>query len=113
MTADAGDRAPEPILAEDTENTDDTGPDELATPEGAQAEGAQAEGAQSELDLGVLSTGSVTVDSALAPLDGLAERPVSGHAEVFEQVLDELAQTMAEPTDEHGSTGPGVPPASH
>jgi hypothetical protein len=108
MTADADDRAPEPIPADDP---DDAGPDATAADEAAQAAGAQ-----SELDLGVLSTGSVPVDRALAPLDGLAERPVSGHAEVFEQVLDELANTMTEPTaelDARRPDEPGVPPASH
>lgn len=111
MTADAEDRAPEPNPAE---HPDDTGSDAAAADEGANAESAQ-----SELDLGVLSTGSVSVDRALAPLDGLGERPVSDHAEVFEQVLDELAQTMTEPTaqtmpkpDPHGTADPGVPPAS-
>ncbi|MCZ3387792.1 MAG: hypothetical protein LH645_01430 [Actinomycetia bacterium] len=55
------------------------------------------EAAQSELDLGVVSTGSADVDRALRPLDGLAERPVADHAEIFDQVLGELAETMTGP----------------
>lgn len=102
MTADAEGRAPEP--------TRDTGPQvptpsEAAPSEESQSEGAPSEGAQSELDLGVLSTGSADVDRALAPLEGLAEREVSAHPEVFEQVLDALAQTMTE-------AEPDVPSAS-
>lgn len=50
---------------------------------------------QSELDLGVVSTGAADVDAALRPLASLAERPVSEHAEVYEQVLESLASTMA------------------
>jgi hypothetical protein len=55
---------------------------------------------QSELDLGVVSTGAADVDAALRPLETLTERPVSEHAEVYEQVLASLASTMApaEPT---------------
>ena len=105
MTTDADDLAPEPTPA------NESGPDESGP------ETAQAETSQSELDLGVMSTGSVAVDRALVPLEALAERPVSGHAEVFEQVLDELAQTMAEQdpherADRAERTEPGVPPAS-
>ena len=51
---------------------------------------------QSELDLGVISTGASDVDSALAPLEGLGERSVSEHPEVYEQVLGELSATMAD-----------------
>jgi hypothetical protein len=58
------------------------------------ADQAPDEAAQSELDLGVVSTGSADVDRALRPLDGLAERPVADHTEVFEQVLGDLAETM-------------------
>lgn len=56
--------------------------------------------AQSELDLGVVSTGSPEVDRALEPLESLADQPVANHAETFERVLGDLAETM---------TGPGVP----
>ena len=93
MTADAEGRAPEPAA------TPGHGARRLSL-------GRVQEGAQSELDLGVLSTGSADVDRALAPLEGLAEREVSAHPEVFEQVLDELAQTMT------GGTEAGTEPAA-
>lgn len=67
----------------------------------AQDEGAPVgprDDGQSELDLGVVSTGAADVDAALRPLGTLAELPVSEHAEVYEQVLESLASTMA-PTD--------------
>jgi len=67
--------------------------------------------AQSELDLGVVSTGSVAVDRALSPLDGLAERPVADHAEIFDQVLGELAETMTGPEGAPGGS-PIEPPAT-
>jgi hypothetical protein len=51
---------------------------------------------QSELDLGVISTGAPDIDRALSPLEGLKERPVSEHPEVYEQVLGELSATMAD-----------------
>jgi len=53
---------------------------------------------QSELDLGVISTGAPDIDRALTPLEGLGERAVSEHPEVYERVLGELAATMAENT---------------
>lgn len=53
---------------------------------------------QSELDLGVISTGAPDIDRALAPLEGLGERPVSDHPAVYEQVLGELSATMADNT---------------
>ena len=75
---------------------------------------------QSELDLGVISTGASDVDSALAPLEGLGDRPVSEHPEVYEQVLAELSATMAdhsgdpvaEPAEAHpsDSIGPSAAP---
>ena len=55
---------------------------------------------QSELDLGVISTGAPDIDRALTPLEGLGERPVSEHPEVYEQVLGELSATMADHTAE-------------
>jgi len=57
---------------------------------------------QSELDLGVISTGAPDIDRALAPLEGLGERPVSDHPAVYEQVLGELSATMADNTVEPG-----------
>ena len=112
MTADAEGRAPEPtrdtgpqVPTPSEAAPSDAAPSEAAPSEESQSEGAQSEGAQSELDLGVLSTGSADVDRALAPLEGLAEREVSALPEVFEQVLDALAQTMTE-------AEPDVPSAS-
>lgn len=65
---------------------------------------------QSELDLGVISTGAPDIDSALSPLEGLGERPVSEHPEVYEQVLGELSATMAEnPVDHHAATDASAP----
>lgn len=112
MAADVDDLAPEPAPAPDAGDQSRMG--ETAHSEHP----AEAETAQSELDLGVMSTGSLAVDRALLPLEGLTERPVSGHAEVFEQVLDELAQTMAGPDamtgpDAAEQAEPGVPPSSH
>jgi len=69
------------------------------------------ETAQSELDLGVVSTGSADVDRALRPLDGLAERSVADHAEIFDQVLGELAETMTGP-DGAPDGAPAEPPAT-
>ncbi len=88
MTADAENAGPEPTPAVEPEPP---------TPTREEVTPVQVEGAQSELDLGVLSTGSASVDQALAPLEALAGRQVSDHAEVFEQVLDQLEQTMTEP----------------
>lgn len=75
------------------------------------ADPSSEETAQSELDLGMVSTGSIDVDRALRPLDGLAERPVAEHAEIFDQVLGELAETMTGPVAAQGAT-PGEPPAT-
>ena len=58
---------------------------------------------QSELDLGVISTGTVVVDHALAPLEGLGALPVADHPEVFERVLGDLSATMAEGVADEGS----------
>lgn len=52
------------------------------------------ETAQSELDLGVVSTGSATVDAALRPVEQLADREVAAHPDVFEEVLADLSRTM-------------------
>lgn len=49
---------------------------------------------QSELDLGVISTGSPSIDRALSPIEGLGDHPVVDHPEVYEQVLAELSAAM-------------------
>ena len=69
---------------------------------------------QSELDLGVVSTGSPEVDQALTPIEGLAERGVSDHPEIFEPVLDGLTATMTEGGDStnEGSVSEGSTPDS-
>ena len=65
---------------------------------------------QSELDLGVISTGVPDIDRALTPLEGLGERPVPEHPEVYEQVLGELSATMAEnPVDDRDATDASAP----
>lgn len=61
---------------------------------------------QSELDLGVVSTGSSVVDEALRRLDELPERPVADHPEVYDQVLDALAATMAADAEESPAHDP-------
>lgn len=75
--------------------------DDAAEP--AEADPGPAAGgptAQSELDLGVVSTGSAEVDAALRPLEGLGERAVPDHPDVFESVLAELTETMTTATAE-------------
>ena len=52
-------------------------------------------GEQSELDLGVVATGHAGVDAALAGLDGLTDRPVGEHPDVFEQVHRGLHDAMS------------------
>ena len=87
-------------------------PESLAGPSaGPSTDQPPEETAQSELDLGVVSTGSADVDRALRPLDGLAERPVADHAEIFDQVLGELAETMTG-TDGAPDGAPIEPPAT-
>ena len=72
--------------------------------------GAASADEQSELDLGVISTGAPDIDRALTPLEGLGERPVSEHPEVYEQVLGELSATMAEnPVDDREATDASAP----
>lgn len=61
---------------------------------------AAEKAAQSELDLGMLPTGSADVDRALLPLDGLADRAVADHTNVFEEILQGLTATM---TDQVGT----------
>jgi len=68
---------------------------------------------QSELDLGVISTGAPDVDRALAPLEGLGERPVSDHPGVYEEVLGQLSSTMADHTAEPDDPAPAGPPDAH
>ncbi len=75
---------------------------EQDTPDETPRVGPRADG-QSELDLGVVSTGAADVDAALRPLEALTERPVSEHAEVYEQVLESLASTMAAPVESAGT----------
>jgi hypothetical protein len=53
-------------------------------------------GEQSEFDLGVVATGNESVDAALAGLDGLSERPVVDHPDIYERVHQELTQAMSE-----------------
>ncbi len=53
-------------------------------------------GQQSEFDLGVVATGNESVDAALAGLDGLGERPVVEHPDIYERVHQGLTQAMSE-----------------
>ena len=57
-------------------------------------------GEQSELDLGVVSTGNVDVDAAVAGLAGLGDRPVSEHPEVYERVHRDLQAAMSSISDD-------------
>ncbi|HVQ17772.1 MAG TPA: hypothetical protein VMT27_01900 [Actinomycetes bacterium] len=64
-----------------------------ATPVESAAEPA---GEQSEFDLGVVSTGNPAVDAALAGLDGLADRAIGEHPDVFEGVHQVLSETLVD-----------------
>lgn len=82
--------------------------DEVPVSRGAEAPDRPT--AQSELDLGVVSTGSTDIDSALHPLESLTERPVADHAEAYEKVLADLTAAMsdspvASPDEPDDSTG--------
>lgn len=57
-------------------------------------------GEQSELDLGVVATGNAGVDAALAALDGLHDRPIAEHPDVFEQVHRGLRDAMTSVDDD-------------
>ena len=72
-------------------------------PQSAAADRAETEQEQSELDLGVISTGSETVDEALSPLEGLSDQSVDGHPAVFERVLGDLTATMTDGAPEAAS----------
>ena len=65
-------------------------------------EGEPAAARQSELDLGVVPTGDVRVDAALAALEGLPERPVDEHPEVYESVHRQLQAALADTPDANG-----------
>lgn len=59
---------------------------------------AEAEGGQEHVHEPadeLLHTGVTAVDEALATLDGLGERPVSEHAEVFEAVHGQLRRALS------------------
>jgi hypothetical protein len=64
------------------------------------ASGDSTPGEQSELDLGVVATGHAGVDSALAALDGLHDRPIAEHPDVFEQVHRGLLDAMTSVDDD-------------
>ena len=51
-------------------------------------------------------TGDPRVDEAVARLAGLADRPVAGHADVFEYVHGRLAEALGD-LDTSGQGGPG------
>lgn len=72
--------------------------------------------AQPELDLGVVPTGNAAVDAALSQLDGLAERPVHDHPQVYTQVHQSLNAALADSGTTDRSRGEhdadeGDPPA--
>ena len=54
---------------------------------------------QSELDLGVVPTGDVRVDAALAALEGLPGLPVDEHPAVYEAAHRELQAALADVPD--------------
>jgi hypothetical protein len=90
----------------------DTAPTDVGDDEHLEAVTPGAdESEQSELDLGVISTGVTAVDQALSPLEGMSERPVDRHAEIFERILGDLSATMRDGTDETHETGGGETPA--
>ncbi|GAA0991061.1 hypothetical protein GCM10009555_077780 [Acrocarpospora macrocephala] len=64
---------------------------EPAFPHNIQAEGSP----EPEAVAGRTSGGDGSVESAMARLDGLAERPVVEHVAVFEEVLGDLEHTLA------------------
>jgi hypothetical protein len=66
---------------------------------------AHDEAEQSELDLGVISTGSPDIDRALTPIEGLGDRPVAEHPDVYEQVLGQLSATMADSSADEAPAG--------
>ena len=53
-------------------------------------------GEQSELDLSVVATGHAGVDAALTGLEGLGQRPINDHPDIFEAVHGGLAEAMSE-----------------
>jgi hypothetical protein len=53
-------------------------------------------GTQAELDLGLVSTGDVRVDAALAGLGALANLPVADHPGVFDDVHQGLHTALTE-----------------
>jgi len=81
---------------------DDLSPRSTPSPEPV---GDLPSGEQSEFDLGVVATGNTAVDAALAPLDGLGERPVVDHPDIYEQVHQELTQAMSEFAEDVDSSG--------
>lgn len=83
---------------------DDADPLGRASEPATEADLTSEEAAQSELDLGMVSTGSTEVDRALQPLERLTERPVADHAEIFDQVLGELEETMTGQVVTQGAT---------
>ena len=100
--------APNPDLISEPDPAQGAGQPLDVASEAAPAEGdlpalASDEVEQSELDLGVISTGTMVVDHALAPLEGLGALPVAEHPEVFERVLGDLSATMAEGVADEGS----------
>lgn len=72
--------------------------------------------AQPELNLGVMSTGNSAVDAALSQLDGLADRPVHDHPQVYTEVHQSLNAALTDGgTNDHGRgeihPNEGEPPA--
>jgi hypothetical protein len=54
---------------------------------------------QPELDLGIRQTGNAQVDAALTALEGVMDRSVEEHPEVFEDVHRALHSTMMDLDD--------------
>ena len=81
---------------------DDLSPSSTPTPEPV---GDLPSGEQSEFDLGVVATGNAGVDAALAALEGLGERTVVDHPDIYEQVHQELTQAMSEFAEDVDSGG--------
>ena len=55
---------------------------------------------------GQVRTGNVTVDAVLASLEGLEDRPVSEHVEVFEHAHEQLRRALDGAGDQATPAGP-------
>ena len=76
-------------------------PDDAAAEETYPDDGPPQDGPSLDPD-GQVRTGNVTVDAVLGSLEGLEDRPVSEHVEVFEHAHEQLRRALdgaGDPTD--------------